>query len=546
MAKEKGKPFFEGKEGKVGKPQPILGGFYGGFSQNPDRLKKQEKIIAEMANGSMLDFSSATWYSPEMTPDMWLMPKSRQETLRWVRLFYNLDPYIYSIINMHANYPFSNFTITAEDEAVTKFYQEVSFNQSFNLLDFLLQMSLSDEKFGEAITMGVRKEEEVALKKGKIKFTKWDRFILFEPEYIEVRQSFFERDPRYYLKVSEQMKADVKEAKRLGRSVGRETDEFLRNNEVLLDKDISSVMRITDASALRGTSPIQCLLRVLLFQDKVSMLKLAAIDRFRYPIEIWKIGDLSLNPPKIPNKQELTEFETFIKQAKNNPPFSIFVPPFVNYEVVGFSGQNTFDYKDDYEWIRDSILVGLGVDKSIILGDVKGWNTNKQIQLQKLIMMYKIKQDRFLNWMINHFYRPLAEANSFFTKSKDLDLPMIAWQKKLDTDTDETEEYKSLWDSGLLSTKTYYTKFKSIDFEQEQVNLKKEIGGVFDDGSRIKMGGGRQPLPPEQITPEQGPGFPGEEGGLPAPAPSGPEAPPPEVPEEELPKAPPAKEEENK
>jgi len=500
---EKKKIFFDGKDNKI-KMQKLLGSVYGGFSSREAELKKTEKIIAQMNSGT-LDFTSTTWYSPELTPDMWLMPKSRQETLRWVRLFYSLDPYIHAIVNMHALYPFSMFEITAENEAVTKFYKQMAFNRNFNLYDFILKASLSYQKFGEAIMMGIKDEQEFELKSKKVRFTKWSRFVLFEPEFIEVRQAFFEKEPRYYLQITPTMKEEAKEAKRLGREVTEGLDDLLRQNEILLDnQNISAIMNLTDASALRGTSPIQCLLRTLLFQDKIAMLKLTAIDRFRYPIEIWKIGDISADPPKIPNDEELMKFEQFIKQAKNNPPFSIFVPPFVNYEVVGFNGQESlFSYKEDYEWIRDSILVGLGVSKDIVLGEVKGWTNTKQITLQKLIMMYQAVQDKFTNWLINNYFTPIAEANNFYTKNKDLDLPRIEWQKKLNIDKDETEDYMNMWEKGLISTRTLFTKYKSLDYEAEQVKLKKEIGSVFDDGQRIKIGN-RSPLAESEITPPEG------------------------------------------
>jgi hypothetical protein len=502
MTTKKDKPFYEGKDKKP-KLNNIMGSYYGGFSSRSNEIKKTEDIIAniEASSDGMVDMQSSQWYSPELTPDMWLMPKSRQETWRWVRLFYNLDPYVQSILGMHSLYPFSMFKVIAEDETVSKFYNQISFNRGFNLFEFILKMSLSYQKFGEAIVLGIKNDEKLQLKDKDIKFTRWDRFILFEPEYIEVRQAFFEKNPRYYLQISPEMRKEAKEAKNLNRLVDKNIDDLLKQNEILLENEnVSSIMNLTDASALRGTSPIQCLLRVLMFQDKVSMLKLAAIDRFRYPIEIWKIGDTSLDPPKIPNKQELMEFEQFIKRAKNNAPFSLFVPPFVNYEVVGFGNQSsTYDYKDDYEWVRDSILVGLGVSKDLILGEVKGWTNTNQMTLQKLIMVYQSIRDKFENWMINNFYTPIAEANSFYTKNKDLDIPKIEWDKRLDLDRDETEDYKELWKDGLISTKTLFTKYKSLDIATEEINLKKEIGSVFDNGSRIATGG-REKLSEEEIV----------------------------------------------
>ena len=424
-------------------------------------------------------------YSPELTPDMWLMPKSRLETLRWTRLFFNMDPYIYSIIMMHAMYPFSMFNIIAEDEEVTKFYKKCAFNRKFNLYDFILQMSLSYNKFGEAIVMGIDEKIKGKVKDKDVELIRWKKFVLFEPEFIEIRQAFFEDDPRYYLQITDEMKKDILEATQSGRPV-ENAEEILRNDELLLDTEqMSSVMNITDASATRGTSPIQALLRTLLYQDKVNMLKLTAIDRFRYPVEIWKIGDIKENIK--PNEAQLRKFEQYIKTAKDNPPFSLFVPPFVNYEVVGYGNEKSiFDYASDYEWTRDSIMTGLGVNKGLILGEGPSMSNVKDLALMKLFMIYKAVQDKFTFWMKNNFFAPLAEANKFYTRDGDLDIPEIEWEKPISLDRDETEDYSDLYDKGAISTKTLHSKYKGIDNAKEEQLIKEEIGSVFDDGKRIK------------------------------------------------------------
>lgn len=529
MAQKKRKAFFDPTEIKKGGTiRGQLGDYhYSGFNNRQTEFRKAEdKIIAQFMNGQMIDFTSSTWYSPELTPDMWLMPKSRLETLRWTRLFYNMDPYIYSIINMHALYPFSMFNIQAQDDMVTKQYRKMAFNRKFNLYDFILQMSLSYNKFGEAIVMGVNETINQKIKDKNIELTHWKKMVLFEPEFVEVRQSFFEDEPRYYLQITDEMKKEIRDAKNAGRNIDN-VEMILHTNEILLENDnMSNIMNITDASANRGTSPVQALLRVLLYQDKVNMLKLTAIDRFRYPIEMWKIGNIEHNIKY--NKDQMKEFEEYVKTAKNNPPFSLFVPPFIDYQVVGYGNEKTiFDYQEDYEWTRDAIMVGLGVNKNIILGEGPSMSNVKDLSLMKLFMIYKVVQDRFTSWIQNHFFYPIAEKNDWVTEEGDLDIPEIKWNKPINLDRDETEDYMDLWEKGVITTKTLFSKYKGVNYENEEKGLKEEIGTVFDDGKRIRnrkikpkeaAGGGENDsvgfgTPPieETLPPEETP--PSEEGG---------------------------------
>src|SRR5579863_5498839 len=78
------------------------------------------------------------FYSPELTTESWVLPKSRQEILKWCRIFFNLEPLIQAGVKMHATYPFSKFDIVTPDPSVTEFYKEMAFNAKFDLYNFIL------------------------------------------------------------------------------------------------------------------------------------------------------------------------------------------------------------------------------------------------------------------------------------------------------------------------------------------------------------------------------------------------------------------------
>lgn len=741
-------------------------------------IEGKEKIMGNIgldygAGSSGMDFVNSMWYSPELMPDVWVLPKSRMEILKWIRFFYNTDPYIYSIINMHSLFPFSMFDIVSSDEKVSEFYYKASFNRDFNLYDLILDMSLAFNKFGEAICMG--QPEEISYE--GVDIFKFRNFILFEPEVVNIYKSALERKEYYSLLMTAEFKEEIKQLLDRGKEVHPLLTEAIHTNASEVDLDgtyMSKIINRTDPSAVRGTSQIQPLLRTLMFQDKVNMLKITAIDRYRYPLEIWKIGDVANNI--LPDPAVLQNFEKMIKHAKENPPYALFVPPFVEFSTAGYGAESSlFSYEGDYEWVRDSIMVGLGVNKNLIQGDAPGFclddesriltkdglkyrkeltledevatfnpdtknieyhkpikkyefdhdgemihfntrridlmvtpnhkcyvkkghgkewnvleakeigqrdymsldvkwegktptknisvgdksmpiekylkeqfgkgaynkripkwikelapeyldilltalikgdgnernknfkdksknfysyyttstrlaedvaeiamkvgympkiskhkdrpimcicftdakkddnrtvvletkvknkqvikkvnyqgkvwcvevpnhlfiaerngcfvitgNSNvKQLSLQKLMMQYSSVRDRFTNWMVNHYFYPIAEANDFVSDTGDLNIPEVVWYKNLDIDKDKVEDYQKLWDKGLISTKTLYSKFNDLDFGQEQELLKDEIGSIYDDQKRIRN---RNPNPlggEEASTEEEGGG----------------------------------------
>jgi hypothetical protein len=488
MAKKRTEAFYKGKNTSGVDFKSMTNGFiYGGRKNDRPINNKQQgdKIVAELSNGSMISFNSTEWYSPEMTPDMWLLPKSRMETLRWIRLTYMTDPYIFSIINMLARFPFSKFTLSSEDEKITDFYNTCSFNRKFNLLNFVMKQSLLRRKFGEVIQYGIMSDEKDA----NTQFFKWDGYTIFEPEFIEIKQAMWESSPRYYLNITPEMKQDVQQAIHDGREVV-DSDKLLSNEKLLLDdKYVSSIMFETDASATRGTSQISPLMRVIVFQDKINSLKLTAIDRYRDPIEIWRVGDLTAVPAIKPTQEDIDSFAETVREAKQNKPYTLFVPPFINYEVVGYGNeQSLFNYTEDYEWIRDAIMVAMGVNKNLILGEGPSMSNTKELGLMKLFSELMLDLDVTSQWMKDYYYYPIAEENKFLAKDSKTEyvIPSIDWSKNLEFDHDELEDYAELWKDGIIDTETRISKYKGLDSKTLQEKLKNEIGGIWDDGQRIR------------------------------------------------------------
>jgi hypothetical protein len=135
--------------------------------------------------------------------------------------------------------------------------------------------------------------------------------------------------------------------------------------------------------------------------------------------------------------------------------------------------------------------VGLGVNKNIILGEGPNFGNSKTMALQALVMQYKAVRDKFEDWMINKFFRPIAEKNEFYTVDPDtgekqLILPQISWYKSLDIDAQEREQeqFAEFHKEGLISTKTLFSKYPNLDFETERKQLEEERGTIFDKGGK--------------------------------------------------------------
>lgn len=134
--------------------------------------------ISKTATTNMA-INPAQFYSPELTPETWLLPKSRLEILKWCRIYFNLDPYIQSILTMHAQYPISTFRLQYKDKDTEDFFNRKLFEDcQIDWVSFLERLSLSYYVYGEAICWGDW---------NSVKGT-WNDIILIDPALIDYQE----------------------------------------------------------------------------------------------------------------------------------------------------------------------------------------------------------------------------------------------------------------------------------------------------------------------------------------------------------------------
>ncbi|MEM4460590.1 MAG: hypothetical protein QXY70_00445 [Nanopusillaceae archaeon] len=452
---------------------------------NKQEAKKVLGVVKEKVEKQAAYSSSpipSFWYSPELTTESWLLPKSRQEVLKWIRIFFNLEPFVQTAIIAHSQFPFSKFDIVTEDESITDFYREVCFNEEFDLYEFLLQAALSFEKFGEFIAFG-------NLVRGSDGLYRWKKFILLEPELVEIKSDLFSGElvfelipPADLKKMINSMSEEELMQSKIPPIVIKSVKE---GKNIPLDPFCTSIVaRKTDPSAIRGTSRIQACFKTLIFQDWLRLGQIAYYQRFIFPIEQWIIGDL--NKDILPSSDDLENWKRFILNQMQSPPYTIITPPIVRYEVHSAVGK-LLPVLQEYNYIHDQLLAGLSVTKEFLTGGGINITNPKTMVYQRLITYYKNVRDLFENWMINKFFRPLAKLNNFRNKNNKLILPEIVWYKSLDIEAAEQEkkDYMELHRRGYISTKTLFSKFQNLDIEKEKVLLEAERGTIFDKENRL-------------------------------------------------------------
>lgn len=95
------------------------------------------------------------------------------------RIYFNLDPYIQSILTMHSQYPISEFRLQHKDKETEDFFNRKMFEDChIDWVSFLERLALSYYVFGEGICWGAW---------NSIKGT-WDDLILIDPALIDYQE----------------------------------------------------------------------------------------------------------------------------------------------------------------------------------------------------------------------------------------------------------------------------------------------------------------------------------------------------------------------
>lgn len=436
------------------------------------------------------------WYSPELTPDAWLLPKSRVETLRFCQIYYNLDPYIHSILNMHAQYGFSPFTLQYKDPNITELFNKLlTYNQDFDWYQFTLDVALSYFKYGEVCAWG---DWDAARRT-------WRRFTLLNPAIVDYKEDMMTGHATIELIPTNEMKRIVKDAIIQGR---RDIDPLLldaieNNKKLPLDTEgipenvftgqeyippkVFMFQRKTDPSAERGTSMLQCLFKDLAYKDTLRLSQLAVAQKTQLPIELWTVGHIGNDDASsmLPGPELLEEVRQMITQATQQPPFSIVYGPYLKYEALGVSGK-LLDIYNDLGYVENQILVGLNVNKAVILGEgpsVQG----KAISLNRLVRFYQVTRDLFANWFKRNILLPIAKANHLVDENGQYIVPNIVWELSLQPEQDKErfDLFYKMWKDGLISTMTLFEHCpEKVDYNLEMKRLVEERGSIFDKKDR--------------------------------------------------------------
>jgi hypothetical protein len=480
--------------------------------------KKTQRKMASPSIGNVT-MGSPTFYHPLFQNTNIMLPRDRRERNEWCRHFYRTEPIVATSLDLHTEFPISDFNNVCADQSIKKFFDHMAFER-IDIINLLLDIGLEYWKIGDVFPFGQLNEEDGM----------WQRFVLLNPDYIDMRASIFAGESVMELIPDEQVRAIVTAGPRgeyaeiynqLPEDVVRQVR--MGKNIRLDNRLVSHIAHKASPYEVWGTPIMMRCFKTLIYKDKLREAQNSIANRHIMPLRIFKVG--SQGEP-MPSQEDLDALRDTLQIADTDPNFILVYHYGLQTDYVGSAGK-ILPLNTEFDFIQNEILNGLGMNKAMLNGEGPTY-ANAQVGFDTLARRYMSYRLRLENWIRKKVYKPIAEIQGFYKpetgtiarrytsekeqrklankKEMQLIVPDIAWQQvDLASNQSVLNFIQQLQSKGLVSMHTVLP-ILNLDPDTERKNLEMERGGVFD------------PNAPKVPAPGEGPG-----GGLPGmpPMPSG-------------------------
>lgn len=487
------------------------------------RIHKQGATLGQ--GGADVRFSSPEIRNPLLNLVNFYLPYDRKTLNQWIRYYDRFQPYVGNIIDLHAEFPISDFTFTeVSDPKIRQMFEEQK--EDANMVQFLFEASREYELLGEVFAFWNWDDAE----------SKWTDYVILNPDLLEVKslnwgwgtKTIYVYDPPQELKDLMGSREDYAQDLIDG------LDNVIRENLIagkkipLDDFNMMSMVRRASPYESRGTSIVLRIIKELLYEDKIREAQYAIADQQITPVQLWKLGDSAAG--YMPTEADLDAFRSLLLSGTHDPLFTIVTHSAVNLDLVGYTGK-LLPVIPEFEWVAKRILVGLFASDAMISGGSSAYS-NAIVSMKALQGRYQSKRDKLIKLLRTKLFEPICKAHQIFdTTSAELAhrvrtrrkfaVPGIEFNFKLDL-TDQmqrTQFLMQLINKSQMPIKVI-AEVLDIPYDQAKQALEAEEGTPFDpvyQAVRMKKaveGGG-----PIGGGPGEGMGGGGGAAAAPAPAP---------------------------
>lgn len=451
-----------------------------------DSLPKRVQKKMTAAAGVDVKMGNATFYHPLFQTTNMMLPRDRRERNEWCRHFYRTEPIVATSLDLHTEFPISDFNNVCADKAIKDFFDYMSFDR-LDIIQLLLDIGLEYWKIGDAFPFGQLNENEGM----------WDKFTILNPDYIDIKSSVFAGDPSIELIPDEQIRAIVHSGPggEYGDIYKQLPDDVIRavktgKNIRLDNRLVSHISHKASQYEAWGTPVLNRCFKTLIYKDRLRQAQDSIATRHITPLRVAKIG--APGEP-MPSQDDIDSFRDTLLDADQDPNYFIVYHYGLQFDYVGSSGK-ILPLNQEFDFIQKELMNGLMINQAMLNGEGPTY-ANAQVGFDVLAHRYMSYRLRLEHWIKQKVYKPIAEIQGFYKpnlkeinggyrvanrKDRQLIIPDIRWDEQDLTSNQSIMNFvQQLQGKGLISMSTVLPML-GLDPDIEKKNLENERGTVFD------------------------------------------------------------------
>ena len=449
-------------------------------------MKKVQAAVGD------IKFGHPNFYQPLFQALNILLPRDRRERNEWCRHFYRTEPIVATALDLHTEFPISQFSHVCSEPKVKDFFDYLAF-EKLDIINLLLDIGLEYWKLGDVFPFGQFNEST----------GEWERFTLLNPDYVNISSSIFASEQMLELIPDDQVMNIIKSGPvgEFAELYHQFPEDIIRQvklgKNIMLDpRLVSHIAHKASPYEMWGTPLMMRCFKTLIYKDKLRQAQDAIANRHITPLRVAKIGTPG---EAYPSQEEIDDFRDTLLMGEDDPNFFMVYHYGLSFEYVGSTGK-ILPLNTEFDFIKDELMTGLCITQAMLNGDGTAY-ANAQVGFDVLAKRYMTYRMRLESWIRNKVYKPLSEVQGFYKhmhggsiagysgkqlkrmaaqKEVELIIPKIAWQQQdLTSNSSIMNFIEKLVENGMVSKASVYPMI-GLDPEVEKKNLERERGTIFD------------------------------------------------------------------
>jgi hypothetical protein len=342
-------------------------------------LRKQG-VIGGGFNGSGISFATARprdpmfYWRESNLPFEYTRDEEIIRLRQYARLVYLTDPVMASCIDVYSYWPLTGMHVEHSDQLIQDFYEELFFdeNSGLNYEEFLPELLHEYWLAGEAFPLG-HFNELLGI---------WEYDELINADDVKVVNSPFMREPRFEIKVPEDIRRIVTEREPRWEfsKLVQAYPEFLRLAQTEEFMPVSNdLMRQVafkaDKFHNRGLPIMMRAFRSLYQQEMLNAAMDSIASRLYTPLVLVRLGasaqDTGTDTAWVPTAQQLEEFQESLDIALA-ADFRVLTSHFATQVDLVFGREAMPDFGPDFDRLMDQKLLAFGLSRTMLMGAQSG------------------------------------------------------------------------------------------------------------------------------------------------------------------------------